>query len=134
NGFTDLAIPLDSEPNDIQSSADGILFVSCLQHIIVIKNDVILKSHPMPYEPLSCSFSNQQQQLAVLTKDNIFFVYQYSPDGSLKQIYKSEAYLDLGSIVRYSPDGKFLAVTAGRYLFILNPHDNFSEVKKSSHS
>ncbi|WP_411023796.1 hypothetical protein, partial [Salmonella sp. s51228] len=69
-----------------------------------------------------------------MSNNNIFYVYQYSPDGSIKQIHQSEAYLDMGSMLRYSPDGKFLAMNAGRHLFILNPNDNFSEVKKSSQS
>ena len=106
--------------------------MTCNNHLTVVKNEGIQNTIPLPFEGLSASFNNENQQLALLGKDKKVHVYNYGEDGKLAEAHVTEEFFEVGERIRYSPDCSKLAVTSGKNILILDPAEGFKQVDSFS--
>lgn len=102
----------------------GVVFVTCENHLTIVKNDGIQNTVPLPFGGVSASFNSEKNQLALLGKDKKVHLYQYGDDGKLEEVLLTEELFEIGEMIRFSPNCSQLAVTSGKTIQIMNPDEN----------
>ena len=128
NQYSSEVVPVpDRDPTYVARSPDGLIMITTLTEIILVRDGKTIGSLPVSYQPLSAVFHPSRPEVAVGGKDSKVYIYTTENDTlNLKNEIETRGEVNA---VDYDATGKFLAVSG--YARIVNVYDttSYEEVK-----